>query len=121
LTAPDDEASDVTASTRFEWSDGASVSVLRIHCWQNGLDVNVVTAKNSATFPVLPALSSAFPNKSTFGWGVEVDGAFGSVDEAAGPTGFLTACGSVSNCVRGPRLDDGSLTQSSWRFFSSAP
>jgi len=121
LTAPDDEASDVTASTRFEWSDGASVSVLRIHCWQSSLDVNVVTAKNSATFPVLPALSSAFPNKSTFGWGVEVDGAFGSVDEAAGPTGFLAACGSVSNCVRGPRLDDGSLTQSSWRTFSSAP
>ncbi|HET7546008.1 MAG TPA: carboxypeptidase-like regulatory domain-containing protein [Polyangiaceae bacterium] len=125
LTTPNDGADGVTESTRFAWSDGgsdgANVSMLHIHSWKRELDVHVVTAESSATWPSVPALPSSFPKDGSFGWGVEVHGAFATVDDAAGPNGFLVACGAVSNCSRGPRLDDGSLTQSSWRNIASAP
>ncbi|HYP75346.1 MAG TPA: hypothetical protein VER12_05320 [Polyangiaceae bacterium] len=121
LTAPDADAANVTATTRFVWSDGASVSTLDVHCWKSGFDLHVVTAANSATCPVVPALASRLPANDTCQWSVGVHGAFARTDDAAGPSGFLDGCAYPGERQTGPLLDDGFRTRSSWRAFTTAP
>lgn len=120
LTAPDDEALDVTALTRFEWSEDASVSVLHIACETSPLDVHVVTAASSATWPLVSLPDSAFPSGSQCSWSVETHGSFAATDDAAGPNGFVDACDHLDYCDDAPLFDDGSWTRSSPRAFTTA-
>lgn len=121
LTSPDDGAEGVTALTRFDWSDDATVSILNIQCGALGLQVNVVTAGHSATWSEIPLPLGSLPSGVKCRWRVDVQGAFTSIDDAAGPRGLIDACDSTGTCERDHFYGDGSWTRSSPRTFTTAP
>jgi hypothetical protein len=86
----------------------------------------IVTADTQVTLPsVLGDSFTLLPGageSAEFGWGIETHGDYKTVDEMAGPTGFIDSFGdSWGTSPTGPTRQDGSFTYSGTYVFTVGP
>jgi hypothetical protein len=110
--APEEAA---TAQTSFKWSGDAGVYVFRARSFDRNDVLQLVTSRHEAKLPTAPHY--AVPSKRQFAWWVETHGAYASVDEAAGPEGFLDTC--AARKPTGPERGRGTYSESLSRNFTT--
>ncbi|HVR20729.1 MAG TPA: hypothetical protein VMS65_13560, partial [Polyangiaceae bacterium] len=80
----------------------------------------VVTAEKRMTIPEFPNGFTLVPG-ARFDWTVETHGTAASVDDLAGPTGFIDAWAPFADAVASPRRGDGTFAQSTGQRFTTVP
>lgn len=126
LTSPADQLTGVDETTTFAFQSLASNPGPFVVQFDNvdttGLyqTLYVVTAEKQLTMPEVVDGGFALQANKVFEWRVATHGSFGSVDEMAGPSGYLDAFAVEAEPV-GPNLEDGQYTISAARYFTSAP
>ncbi|HOU94339.1 MAG TPA: hypothetical protein PLU22_24980, partial [Polyangiaceae bacterium] len=119
---PADGATDVTTDTplRFRRGGGPGAVIVRLQR-DSFLDtINVVTASEEIALPELPDSALAILTATTYRWVVEAHGDAASVDELAGPAGFLDALSWNDTYPTGPRRGSGTFSRSAARYFTTA-
>ncbi len=111
LLGPPDDAT-VDDQTVFSWSGSAQVHVFQAYAYEQEDAFLVITEKRETKLPEAPSLD--VPSAERMSWSVATHGSFGSVDEAAGPQGFMDTCQFYYRPV-GPDRGKGTFTQSSER------
>jgi hypothetical protein len=128
LTSPADQLTGVDETTNFAFQSPASnpgpfvvqfdnVDTTPTAIWQT---LYVVTAGKQLTMPEVVGGGFALQKGKIFEWRVATHGSFSSVDEMAGPSGYLDPFAVEAEPV-GPNLEDGQYTISASRYFTSAP
>ena len=113
MIAPVD-GTQLTANTMFSWNGEQDTYVWHAesNSWYEGM--YVVTTRKTITMPT-------FPNGFTFRagddgyWRVETHGDAETVDDLAGPDGFVDSFGPYADEPDGPRRDAGSFAISAGR------
>jgi hypothetical protein len=128
LTSPQGGTSNVGANAMFQWSASPRVAFLYIYCPGPGQDDGptrffVVTEDFKASLPVFGGASGiAWPKGRACSWSVEIHGAYPTVDQATGPTGFLDSFGYYYyGELQGLRRDNGGFSSSTNFNFTTAP
>jgi hypothetical protein len=116
LSSPATNASNLNGESVFAWTLGGHVAVLGAEL--GDFKFYVVTKEAQAKLPVFPISAVSLPANAKGTWHVETHGAATTVDEAAGPDGFLDP---DAFFLDGPPGAAGSFTLSEKRAFQSAP
>jgi hypothetical protein len=111
LLEPPDRSSGVNAATEFRWSGDARVFVLRLESDRWARNVYVVTGERHARIPPLDPLGVALSSGESYTWSVAVHGGPRTVDEAAGPAGFIDNFGVAEQPTR-PGAESGTFARS---------
>ena len=117
-------ASAVTKDTTFTFkaspdSKGAFVVWMENTSFQQTL--YIVTSKTSFKIPVVAGGMFELDAAQTFRWRVETHGAFATVDEMTGASGFMDAFSFNWSTPMGPKQESGSFTMSGAYGFTTAP
>lgn len=120
---PVDGAPRVDGTTSFSWQGdpGVSLCIFNIIDASSGFvgdHIYVVTKEKSLKIPSFPVSFSIPPNNDVR-WSIETHGSYATVDEAAGPKGFIDQF--AYHAPEGSRRGTGTYTQSEWRAFTTAP
>lgn len=119
LSTPIDSATGVNASTTFRWSGSAGVSTFTIYIdpFNTSNSMHVVTTAKTASLPAFTDASYTVPAATSCEWFVETHGTYATVDDAAGPTGYIDTFS--HHAPEGPKTGDGSYTETIHRTFTS--
>jgi hypothetical protein len=117
LAAPDDSKANVDGNSMFQWNSDARVFVLAARAVDYYDTVYVITEAKQTRLPIGADFGYTPPANAAFEWSVEVHDAYPSIDDAAGPTGHLSAYGTER--IRGPRRGSGKYAQSVPRLFTT--
>jgi hypothetical protein len=128
LVSPPGGTSNVGPSAMFQWSASPHVALFYLYCPGPGTDDGptrffVVTEDYKTQLPVFSGTSAiAWPKARSCYWSVEVHGAYGTVDQAADPTGFFDSHGYFYyGELNGLKRDNGSFTVSDSAGLTTAP
>jgi hypothetical protein len=126
--APPGGTGNVGASSMFQWSSSPHVAFFYLDCPGTGADEGptrffVVTEDYKTQLPVFTGAGGIpLPKGRECTWSVEVHGAYATVDQATGPTGFLDSFGYYyDGRLWGLKRDSGSFTTSSSYSLTTAP
>jgi hypothetical protein len=126
--APAAGASNVAATSMFQWTASPHVARMNVYCKgplnSDGYTTfNVVTEDFKTQLPALGGASGiAWPKGKTCSWAVEIHGSFATVDAAAGPTGYLDPFSYYYYGEQwGPKRDNGGFSVSGAWNFTTAP
>jgi hypothetical protein len=117
LLAPGADKTGVDATTGFEWSTDAKLSLFCARAVNNYDAMYVLTAQKQTKLPAQAAGWSPAAG-AAYTWTVETHGDLASADDASGADGFLSAYSSDE--IRGPRRGNGSYAESAGRGFTTA-
>jgi hypothetical protein len=112
----------------FQWSSSPHVALFYLNCespnsGEGPTRFFVVTEDYRAQLPVFPGPSGiALPKSRSCQWSIEIHGAYPTVDQAAGPTGFFDSFGFYYNGeLYGLKRDNGFFSTSSSYYITTAP
>jgi hypothetical protein len=124
LVAPADQITGVDGDTVFSWTSQG-----RTFLWHaENRDVNtptfggmyIVTAAKRVSIPEFPNGFTLIPD-DLYGWSVEVHNDVATVDDLAGPQGFIDSWAPTGEGPSSPRRGDGSFSATDERYFTTAP
>jgi hypothetical protein len=128
LVSPPGGTSNVGANAMFQWSASPHVAFFYLYCAGVGASDGpsrffVVTEDYKTPLPIFAGTSAiAWPKARQCDWAVEVHGAYTTVDQATGPTGFFDSHGYYYyGELRGLKRDNGSFTVSNTYTINTAP
>jgi hypothetical protein len=125
--SPPNGTKNVAANAMFQWSASPHVALLYVYCSDPAgggtTRFFVVTEDFKAQLPVLGGASGIpLPKMRQCDWSIELHGAYATVDQAAGPTGFLDPFGSYyDGRLWGLKSSNGSFSTSSSYSITTAP
>jgi hypothetical protein len=106
------------SSVQFGWT-GSGPALFHAESKNFYDGMYVVTTRRSIT---LPAFTGYAPRRNElYNWRVEKHGSAATMDELAGPSGYLDAFSRTDDQPQGPRSGDGSFSISTGRTFTTAP
>jgi hypothetical protein len=130
LVSPPGGTSSVGANAMFQWSASPRAAFLYVYCPDpDRLSGNgptrffVVTEDFKSPLPIFSGPSAIpWPKGRPCSWSVEIHGAYPTVDQATGPTGFLDSFGwRYYGELQGLKRDNGGFSTSSSLNFTTAP
>jgi hypothetical protein len=117
--APIDGLTNVDGSTQFTWTSQAETFVLFLDNYDVWSGLYIVTAGKQTSIPSFPNGFQLIPG-DVYNWRVETHGSFATVDEMAGPEGFVDSWAPYCEGVENPRRGDGQYAISAGRLFTMA-
>jgi hypothetical protein len=126
LVAPVDNKTGVDLTTQFSYLAGegsAGTHLVAIHniyesCCYDA--IYIATTKTQLTIP--PIVGNNFlKGGEGYYWRIETHGKYKTVDDMAGPTGYLDSFSADEATPQGPRNSDGQYSITSSRVFTAAP
>ena len=103
----------------FSWTGSAGPYVFHAESVGFYQGMYIVTTRRSITIPVFPNFTPR--RNDLFNWRVERHGSAATMDELAGPGGYLDPFSRSDDQPHGPRTGDGSYSISRGRTFTTAP
>jgi hypothetical protein len=123
LVAPAEAQTAVDTTTAFQWLGTGNVFVLHFVAKETNDELFLVTSQKTGGLPARGRIPYVAPPNAQFSWRVEWHGdlaaSLGSVDDAVGPAGFLSAF--WRDRLHGPKRGAGSYAASEERTFTTAP
>jgi hypothetical protein len=123
LTLPGPGTTGVTSSTPFQFAPGegnGGAYLVVINSVDYYTALFIVTDEERFTLPTVAQGAYVLMSDEVFEWWVETHGQQTTVDEMAGPDGFLDAFSWETDRPAGPRQGEGEFTMSAARSFTTA-